>query len=829
MTLFPSTPAAGVEPMVVLPPRYRDLGRIASGGCGDVRRALDTQFDRVVAVKLLRWEHVASPRMRGRFLVEARATARLEHPGIVAVHERGELPDGRLWFSMKEVRGRTLGDVSDEVHRSAGPGGTGQAPSGWTFRRLVDAFARICQAVAFAHRRGVVHRDLKPDNLMLGDLGEVLVMDWGLARDMGDDDHDVPSPPLPQVARSARITHVGEIMGTPSYMPPEQARGERGGPQSDVYALGAILYCLLAGHAPYHGSAIGVIRQVLAGPPPPVIEAARDGLPVPPELASICDRAMARDPARRHADAAALADGVVAWLDGVERREQARAILARTEGLPAAIAALRARADRHREEAATLLRAVRPFDAVEAKRPGWALEDEAEALMVDAALRETAWLQAVHGALSVDPELSEAHERLSDHYREQVLEAERAQRRADAARCEALLRAHDRGRHAAFLRGEGALSLVTDPPGALVRIERYELRDRRLVPQDRGDLGQTPLHALPLERGSYCLRLTAPGRAEVRYPVLIERGEHWDGCAPGESTPTPIVLPPEGEIGPDEVVVPAGFCWIGGDPGATESLPARRVWIDAFALERFPVTNGAYLEFLNDLVAEGREEEAMAACPRDPPSLSGVSDRDTGRLIYARDARGCFVLAGEEFGRRWREDWPVALVDWHGASAYARWRAARTGRPFRLSSELEREKAARGVDARLFPWGNGADATFACVAESHAELPMRVGVAAYPLDESPYGVRGLAGNIRDWCLSAWRGDGPSLRDGRLALALAPPALDDDFRAVRGGAWTSPLELARSAGRFGNRPTDRRESIGVRLCRSLGSAYEIPVQ
>src|SRR6185503_904363 len=106
----------------------------------------------------------------------------LQHPGIVAIHDRGVLEDGRLWFTMREVRGRTLGEVIDEVHAASRPQGFREAPSGWTFRRLVDAFARIAQAVAYAHRRGVVHRDLKPDNLMVGEFGEVLVMDWGLAR-----------------------------------------------------------------------------------------------------------------------------------------------------------------------------------------------------------------------------------------------------------------------------------------------------------------------------------------------------------------------------------------------------------------------------------------------------------------------------------------------------------------------------------------------------------------------------------------------------------------------------------------------------------------------
>lgn len=182
-------------------------------------------------------------------------------------------------------------------------------------------------------------------------------------------------------------------------------------------------------------------------------------------------------------------------------------------------------------------------------------------------------------------------------------------------------------------------------------------------------------------------------------------------------------------------------------------------------LWRFPATNREYIDLLNDLVAHGRDEEALAACPRDPVSLSGVADPLAARPIYLRNEAGLFLLGGEEFGRRWHDDWPVALIDWHGAAAYARWVAARRGKSCRLPSELgEREKAARGVDARLFPWGNHTEPTFARTVES-APLPMRVEVAAYPTDESPYGVRGLAGNMRDHSMEVWRHEGPPVRAG----------------------------------------------------------------
>ena len=466
-----------------------------------------------------------------------------------------------------------------------------------------------------------------------------------------------------------------------------------------------------------------------------------------------------------------------------------------------------------------MLGAVRPFDPVDKKRPGWALEDEAARLTRDAALRETQWLQAVHGALSLLPDLPEAHAVLADHYRDRLSAAEIAHHDEDAARFEALLHAHDRGRHAAFLRGEGALTLVTDPPGAEVLLERYELRDRLLVPVPAGTLGRTPLVAVPLLRGSYRLRLRAPGRAEALYPVLIDRGGHWDGRAPGEREPCPIKLLPEEELGPDDVYVPAGWCWTGGDRHAADSLPARRLWIDPFVIRRFPVTNREYLEFLNDLVASGREVDALYACPR--PQL-GMGDSAGGQLAFGRKGDGRFVLDEDDHGRRQQPDWPVALVDWPAAMAYTGWLAARTGRAWRLPNELEREKAARGVDGRLCPWGDHLDATFACAAESNVlGPPTPVSIASYPVDESPYGARGLAGNSRDWCINPWRRAGPVIVGERLTLDAAAPN-DGEFRAVRGGAWSSQLGWCRSATRFGNRPTLRRTSTGLRVLRGVRS-------
>jgi serine/threonine protein kinase/formylglycine-generating enzyme required for sulfatase activity len=802
-----------------LPGRYEDLGILARGGFGEVRRVRDTVLDRELAMKILHRELSAWPQVRMRFFMEVQITAQLQHPGIVPVYDHGELPDGRLWYAMRNVRGTTLGAIVRELHAASAQSAWGTTASGWTFRRAVDAFARIAQTVAYAHGRGVMHRDIKPENLMAGELGEVLVMDWGLARRIADRPgaEETGLPESLDEAGPLQLTSYGDVLGTPAYMPPEQARGARDqhGSHSDVYALGAVLYELLAGRAPYSGSGREVVRAILRGPPEPLLEAAKRSPPIPEELARACERAMTRDVHGR-GSADELASDMVAWLDGVRRREQAMAVLERARALVPEIARLREGAGRALSEARARLASLQPFDPVAAKRPAWRLEDEAAELGRSAALVEARWLQTVHGALVLDGDLPEAHAMLADHYRNEVVRAERAHEAEDAARFEEMLRAHDRGQHEAFLRGDGAVSLVTEPPGARVALHRYVLSDRRLTPVFERDLGLTPLRQVPVSRGSYLLVIRAPGLAEVRYPVLVERDGHWDGVAPGGSGPRPIRLPPEGELGLEDILVPAGWCWTGGDSEAGDSLPSQRIWVEAFVIRRRPVTLLEYVEFVNDLVTSGRDAEAVAAAPQ---SDLGADKAGGRRLFLERGSGGRFALPGAGGDPAWQPDMPVVQIDWHAASAYAQWLSSRTGRSWRLPNELEREKAARGADGRLFPWGDHGDATFARVVEGQPGQPAPEPAGAHPVDESPYGVRGLAGNVRDWCINLWRRDGPRVTDGRLDFDAAPPD-DLDFRAVRGGFWANPITNSRSTYRFGARPREHRSSVGLRLVRDF---------
>jgi serine/threonine protein kinase len=272
-----------------------DLGdEIDRGGMGTVYRARDRELERDVALKVLSLPD-PSERIVARALREARILAQLEHPAIVPVHDVGRLADGRVFYVMKLVRGSRL----DAHVTDTGPG----------LGERLRIFQRICEAVAFAHARGVLHRDLKPQNVMVGPFGEVLVLDWGVAKILADPEPDAAAPgrssgdagrgPDAAATGDAATTH-GTVLGTPGYMAPEQARGEPVDARADVHALGAILHFLLAGRAPAGG---------------PGLEPS-----VPRPLRAVCLKALAADPPARYASVQDLADDVALHLAGLPVR-----------------------------------------------------------------------------------------------------------------------------------------------------------------------------------------------------------------------------------------------------------------------------------------------------------------------------------------------------------------------------------------------------------------------------------------------------------------------------------------------------------------------------
>jgi WD40 repeat protein len=297
-TLSTSAPLAS-EALPALPEverdRYEVQAEVAQGGGGRLLRARDRRLERVVAIKLLRR---LSSDQEARFRREALVTARLQHPGMVPVHEIGRWISGEPYYAMALVSGESLRDVLETRGslRERMP--------------LVPKLLAVAETMAYAHQAGIIHRDLTPANIMLGAFGEAVVVDWGLAKRVGD--HEPKAAPDEPGGDGTTIS--GAVLGTPGYMAPEQARGESTDLRSDVYAIGAVLYRVLAGCAPYgSGDSDELIRAVVAGPPPLITEAVPDAAP---ELLAIVDKAMARAPNARYADAGELARDLRRFLDG---------------------------------------------------------------------------------------------------------------------------------------------------------------------------------------------------------------------------------------------------------------------------------------------------------------------------------------------------------------------------------------------------------------------------------------------------------------------------------------------------------------------------------
>ncbi len=295
--------------------RFRVLRPHAQGGLGAVFVALDAELHREVALKQILEQHADNPVSRQRFLLEAEVTGGLEHPGIVPVYGLGTYQDGRPYYAMRFIRGDSLKDAIAAFHADRelkdDPG-----RRSLELRQLLRRFLDICNAIEYAHSRGVLHRDIKPANIVVGKHGETLVVDWGLAKPLGHVEAGSAAGErtlVPSSSSGTADTLQGSALGTPAYMSPEQAAGNvvNMGPRSDVYSFGATLFCLLTGKPPFQGDVAEALRAVQKGDfqPPRELDPSIDR-----GLEAVCLKAMSLQPDNRYPTPRALAEDIERWM-----------------------------------------------------------------------------------------------------------------------------------------------------------------------------------------------------------------------------------------------------------------------------------------------------------------------------------------------------------------------------------------------------------------------------------------------------------------------------------------------------------------------------------
>ncbi|MCB9832735.1 MAG: protein kinase [Planctomycetes bacterium] len=805
---------------------YLLLRKIGEGGMGVVHLARDERLNREVALKILPPELALRSDGPARFRREAETLSRLDHPAIVTIHEFGE-DRGLAYFVMPHIEGISLrewvrllerrrqaaakpegsGPITTGRPAEAGEGDLRPTDPGRDLARILDVFATAAAALDHAHRQGIVHRDVKPSNILIDRDGQPHLLDFGLAKVVGE----------------ATLGGEGNLMGTLPYMAPEQV-AESSLPvdgRSDVYALGVSLFECLCGRRPFQAETPDALAlQILMKQPP----SPRLYLPdIGRDLETIVLKCLEKDPGRRYRSAALLAQDL-------RRFREHRDIVARPVGRLGRVLRW---AEAHRALAATLLVATVLVIVLGGLLIGHWFSTRAEHRRMEIYHRHVA------RARELEQRRDEARERL--RLQEQQLErldrdlprhlppesagkqelfrarAERRRLAGEIARLQAAMEyelqlsreavepihvegaeraamlrtihaeALKRGdqvtaeRMAFYLREagidpdlalEGRLSIRSEPAGALVTA--YPVREgidgiRRAEVAAGRDLGSTPLVGQDLPVGLWEIVLRLDGRAELRFPVLIEHDEHWGdpswhGGLFADRDWSLRLLARDAVDAERWCRVAAGPFQAALDGGESLEPETEWRWLDDFLIARRETTFGDYEPFLarSEILAETmklvREENRLIWLPRLYDWLGIFSLRSDGRL-------GDGEAVADQPARPYSPDFALAGLSFRELEAYAAWRAERDGAPIHLPGTDQWQKAARGVDARLYPWGDQFDWAFLSgrySVEGKGEAswefhPRRPG--SFPIDESPYGALDMAGNAAEWCADAPRGDG----------------------------------------------------------------------
>ncbi|MCA8959557.1 MAG: SUMF1/EgtB/PvdO family nonheme iron enzyme [Planctomycetes bacterium] len=677
---------------------------------------------------------------------EGRIACQLQHPNIPSIHDWAQDESRRPFLVMQRVDGRTL----EEILRT----------ESWSLERKLIVIQQLAATLEFAHRKRVLHLDLKPSNVMIGAFGELYLLDWGVSERVPD---------------GAETTQLGGVGGTTRYMSPEQARASSGlTPASDVFSLGVVLYEAITGVSAFPGSETEARLRVVSAD----FDRSQEWLRIPEGLQTICTRILRIHPEERPT-LPEVRSSIDDYLEGSReirrRRKAARASLDRARSALDQVKHNRELVstfgDRSLEEE---VRALGPVADDE-----WSRRDALDQLEARAVEARSAALLALREGRQLDPESPEIALRLSELYVEELHEADRKDDRLRQRYLARELGSLGLAENERLWKGVGGLELRSNPPAERAVVSALAERERKLVPVEPRELRATPFRWTDLPIGPYQVELRHPAYPPLVTSVRIQRGQ---------TIQLDLTFRTPEETGTGFVHVPPGPAIVGGDPTALESLDFAETWVEEYAIGRFSVTIEEYFDFLRHV----ESQDPQAALRLAPRKLTGepldvvCSDPidPVGHPIH-------YVGCGPSH--------PVVNVSWSDAMAYAEWFGAQNERPgaYTLPTDLEWEKAARGGDGRVYPWGQRFEPTFCQTAASNRGDSKEPEIGRYPADESVYGVRDMAGCVKDWCLD-WFVE------------------EYGQRVARGGCWNQPGNRSRSAYRMGLEESGVRHYLGFRL-------------
>jgi formylglycine-generating enzyme required for sulfatase activity len=808
--------------------RYVIVERVGTGAMGVVYGAYDPQLDRKIALKLIKPGQGVKDTARARLLREAKAIARLQHPNVVAVHDVGVIDD-QVFLAMEFVAGGTIKSWLAEKTRS--------------WREILDVFIAAGRGLAAAHAAGLVHRDFKPDNVLLDKEHRPRVVDFGIARQAGGGDDELAgdtgdSQDGTATLREgsgrhalATVTKAGTWVGTPAYMAPEQFLGERGDQKSDQFSFCVALYEALYGERPFAGDdmlsiSVNVTTEQLRplpkdrGVPTWIRRVILRGLKVEPaarwdSMAALI-AALSSDPAaklRNRLVAGGIAVVVatvfvVAWQMVSRRRAETEREVARY----VADADRLTKAAREKLATARDLRgqSFAAFDGMD-KDGGEGLWRQTRALLsaIDASYDQAA--RNLETAFTLDESHGQYRVRLADLRLEHLLFAEDfhlGDGKAELLR-ERLAGADMDGSRGKALVAPGKLVLQTTPVATRVVLERYDRdpangrRNAKTVSTIDGAHSSTPLPP-----GSYRLAMDGPGLAHVLYPLEVKAGDVVN---------VDLKLPAASAVPEGFVYVAPGEFWFGDADEALRSqflntAPIHRRKTGAFLIAKHETTYSEWIAFLQALPQAQRQQNLPDVNVSRRGSLRLREDGASWQLTFEPTTRRYVARSGEPVvyeGRRQRarQDWlrfPVAGISPANANEYFMWLRS-TGRVpgARMCTEAEWERAARGADDRLFPHGDELTGDDANIDETYGRVDAAYGpdeVGSHPASRSPFGVDDLAGNVFD---------------------LVTSSLKRDELVIRGGAyWFQPIS-ERSTNREPVPASYRDITTGIRVCSTSG--------